>query len=370
MGAAGRPQGCDVVVVGGGLVGACLADELAARGADVVVLDARPDPGHATGKAAGVAVPSLRYLLDEAFYGWLTRGQAALERDLARLEPEYGTFSLVQPVMRLLTTADVAALPADRLTASIGEPAGDAEVALLAPGLRIPDERRPYVVEQGLTVRGISYLQAVRGAALRAGARWWQERKVSRIEESDAGVLVTCPDGTQVTAERAVVTAGAWTGRLVDVPVVPQRGQLVLLDTAGSRLDCIVSGRHYLAPLPGGGLLVGATEEDAGFDESCTAGSVAGLLAFALRLLPSLASATVLENRSGLRPVTATGYPVTGRVPGHRRVYVAAGHAGHGLISARVTAQGMAAGLADGDWSGLPEEFCPRSSTAPAGATP
>jgi glycine oxidase len=361
---------CDLVVVGGGLVGACLAEELATREADVIVLDARGEPGHATGKAAGVAVPSLRYLLDEAFYGWLSRGQAALEHDLARLEPANGVFSLTQPVMRLLTAGDVAALPAHRLTASIGRPAEETEVAALAPGLRIPEDRQPYLVERGLTVRGISYLQAVRRAAIGAGARWLQERKVTQIREGESGVEVTCTDGTQVTADRAVVTAGAWTGKLVDVPVVPQRGQLVLLDATRSQLDCIVSGRHYLAPLPGGGLLVGATEEDAGFDESSTAGSVAGLLAFALRLLPGLASATVLENRSGLRPVTPTGYPVTGRAPGQRRVYVAAGHAGHGLISARLTAQGMAAGLEGGDWTGLPEEFCPRSpAPAPATAT-
>jgi glycine oxidase len=48
---------------------------------------------------------------------------------------------------------------------------------------------------------------------------------------------------------------------------------------------------------------------------------------------------------------------------------VSAGHAGHGLISARATAQGMAAGLEYGDWSGLPEDFCPREAASVPSAT-
>ncbi len=352
-------RNCDVVVVGGGLVGACLAEELAAAGRKVVVLDAGPEPGHASGKAAGVAVPSLRYLLDPQFYRWLAEGQSALTADLQRLEPEHGSFSRVQPVMRLLTEADVAAVSGLEQASAAGDPVDEAEVARLAPGLRIPEDRRPYVVDGGLTVRGTSYLQAVRTAAVRAGVDWQQGRSASAIEESGTGAQVRCLDGTRFAADRVVVTAGAWTGQLVDVPVVPQRGQLVLLDISGLPLNCIVSARHYLAPLPGGGLLVGATEEDAGFDERSTAASVTGVLAFALRLMPGLGAAAVLENRAGLRPVTATGYPVAGRAPGYRRVYVAAGHAGHGLLTARVTARGMVAGLERGDWNALPESFCP-----------
>jgi glycine oxidase len=360
-------QRCDVVLVGGGLVGACLAEELAGYGVGVVVLDAGGEPGHATGKAAGVAVTSLRYLQDEAFHGWLAQARTGLDHDIARLEPRLGAFSLSRPVLRLLTGDDVAALAAAGRPDAAGHPVDEADLARLAPGLRIPDDRRPFLVEDGLTVNGRSYLLAVQAAAVRAGVDWRQEQVVTAIDENESGVLVRCSDGTCVAAERVVVTAGAWTGQLVDVPVVPQRGQLVLLDAPQAALECIVSSRLYLAPLPDGSLLVGATEEDSGFDHRSTAGAVAGILAFALRLLPELASATVIEARAGLRPVTATGRPIAGRAPGYRRVYVAAGHAGHGLISARATAQGVASGLEYGDWSGLPEDFCPHEGV-PVGA--
>ena len=355
---------CDVVVIGGGLVGACLAEELAGSGATVIVLDAGAAPGHATPLAAGVAVPSLRYLGDEAFYGWLLAARAALDDDLARLEPEHGRFSLARPVLRLLREVDLAALAGAERSDAAGEPATAQELARLAPGLALPADRTPYLARDGLSVDGRAYLHAVRAAALRAGVGWRQDRTVTAIEDGAGRVDVRCCDGAVIGADRAVVTAGAWTGRLVGTAVVPQRGQLVLLDAPAPQLGAIVSARLYLAPLPDGRLLIGATEEEAGFDDRCTAGSVAGVLAFGLRLFPQLATATVLETRAGLRPVSASGRPVVGRVPGRERVYVASGHAGYGLVSARATARGMAAGLSSGHWDALPEDFCPAGAVA------
>jgi glycine oxidase len=361
-------QRSDVVLVGGGLMGACLAEELAGQGVAVRVLDAGAEPGHATRKAAGVAVPSLRYATDPAFHQWLTLARSMLDDDLARLEPLYGVFSLARPVLRLLKPADLAALPDGPARDAAGRLASSAEVSQLAPGLRLRDDEQPYLRTDGLTVNGPGYLRAVREAAIAAGAGWSQDRRAAALEEGPDGVTVRCADGELVTGERVVVTAGAWTGLLTGLPIRPQRGQLVLLEAPDTPLESIVSGRYYVAPLPDGGILAGATEEEAGFDLRNTAGSVAGVLAHALRRLPGLASATVVEPWAGLRPVSATGRPIAGRVPGRRRLYVASGHAGHGLISIRATARGMAAGLVHGDWESLPEDFCPAAaSAAPAG---
>ncbi|HEY6797964.1 MAG TPA: FAD-dependent oxidoreductase [Kineosporiaceae bacterium] len=354
---------CEYVVVGGGLLGACLAEELAGQGREVLVLDAGSHPGHATGVAAGVAVPSLRYAKDEAFHGWLARAGATLEADIARLEPQHGAFSLTRPVLRLLRAADLAALPG---CAAIGEPATSADLDTLVPGLVLRPDEQPWLMPGGLSVDGPAYLRAVRSSAIAAGTLWWQQRQVTGLHEREDGVGVYCADGTSIDADRVVVTAGAWTGKLTGVPVTPQRGQLVLLRAPAVQLRCIVSSRLYLAPTPDGGLLAGATEERAGFDDRTTAGSVAGILGFAMRALPQLADATVVAARAGLRPVSATGRPLVGRVPGRSRVYVASGHAGHGLVSARATAQGAASGLLHGAWHTLPEEFCPGRGAAAA----
>jgi glycine oxidase len=66
-------------------------------------------------------------------------------------------------------------------------------------------------------------------------------------------------------------------------------------------------------------VLVGATVEEAGFDEQATVAGVGGLLAAAPALLPELGRATLVGVRVGLRPGTPDDRPVTGtsrRVPG------------------------------------------------------
>jgi glycine oxidase len=75
-----------------------------------------------------------------------------------------------------------------------------------------------------------------------------------------------------VTAERYLLTSGAWTGGLLQqlgwqVPVKPIRGQIALLNMGQSLLRRILLwGSRYLVPRPDGRVLVGSTEEDVGFD--------------------------------------------------------------------------------------------------------
>jgi glycine oxidase len=67
-------------------------------------------------------------------------------------------------------------------------------------------------------------------------------------------------------------------------------------------------------PRPDGRILVGSTEEDAGFDVRPTAGGVAGLLEFAAALVPALAGAPLQRCWAGLRPGSPDGLPFLGPV--------------------------------------------------------
>ncbi|GAA5050221.1 glycine oxidase [Thermocatellispora tengchongensis] len=369
-------QRYDFVLVGGGIVGACLAEELAGTGASVAVLDAGDEAGHASVRAAGVAVPSLRYVTDLEFYRWLQRARLRLDTDIERLEPRYGAFSLTRPILRMLRLAEVhqyaAALEAAGVTGWLdpGALAGDLARGLadglaqgLTAGLRLSYERRRFLYdENGLMVDGARYLAAVRRRCLDLGVAWRQRTTV--LEVGDGAALVTSA-GT-VRADRTVITAGAWSGTAglagKGVPVYPQRGQLVTI-ASEETLPLIFSSICYLAPGVDGEIIAGATEEDAGFDDRCDVSGITRLLRFAAATMPSLLSATPTALRSGLRPVSATGRPLIGRVPGEAgrggRLWVASGHAGHGLISARLTAESVAAALTTGTWFDLPASMCP-----------
>lgn len=353
-------NGYDLAVVGGGIVGACLAEEAARAGARVVVLDAGEEPGHATSRAAGVAVPSLRYLDDPEFYAWLVRGQEALNADVERLEPVHGGFSVRRPLVRMLKDDD-----ADLVRGLLPEGSGAvwtdrAHLSGASEGFRLPEDRQYLVQERGLMIDGGRYLRAVRGGAVEAGTVWRQGTTVMAVEPGPDRVRVVTGTGA-LHVDRAVVTAGAWSGLAglaPNVAVTPQRGELVLLGGVEPP-PWILSSAHYLAPSTEGEVIVGATEDDAGFDASPSAAGVSRLLRYALALAPRYASAVPVALRAGLRPVTPTGRPLVGRVPGQDRVFVASGHAGHGLLSARLTAQGLFRAMDEGTWDDLPFMFCP-----------
>jgi glycine oxidase len=147
----------------------------------------------------------------------------------------------------------------------------------------------------------------------------------SRVEavETDQGRL---------TAGLYLLATGAWTDPLLAQVgwrpgIWPVRGQIALLNTGTpDTRPILLHGKRYIVPRTDGRMLVGATEEDAGFDARPTAGGIGGLLAFAAALLPSLAEAPLERCWAGLRPGSPDGMPFLGEVPGCANLYVAAGH--------------------------------------------
>jgi glycine oxidase len=97
----------------------------------------------------------------------------------------------------------------------------------------------------------------------------------------------------------------------------------------------------YLIPRSDGRLLVGATVEEARFDKRTDPDTIQRLHRAALKLVPKLADAKILEDWAGLRPGTPDNLPILGAtdIPGY---YVATGHFRDGILLAPVTAQVMA----------------------------
>ena len=78
-------------------------------------------------------------------------------------------------------------------------------------------------------------------------------------------------------------------------------------------------------------ILIGSTEEDAGFVKQTTTEGVSGLLNFARWLVPSLARAEVVQSWAGLRPGSPDELPLLGAIPGFSNLFVGAGHFRSGL---------------------------------------
>jgi glycine/D-amino acid oxidase-like deaminating enzyme len=131
--------------------------------------------------------------------------------------------------------------------------------------------------------------------------------------------------------------------------VQPIRGQLLHLRFSNPPLSHIVWGSaSYLVPWDDGSLLVGATMEDVGFDESVTVEGVRQLLDGATELLPAVASAAFHDARAGLRPRTSDELPIIGASSTMRGVFYATGHFRNGVLLAPLTASMLADLVIDG----------------------
>jgi glycine oxidase len=103
----------------------------------------------------------------------------------------------------------------------------------------------------------------------------------------------------------------------------------------------IRSPEVYLIPRSDGRIIVGTTVEEAGYDKRIDIATIQGLHRAAIRLVPELRNAKILEDWAGLRPGTPDALPILGETatPGY---YVATGHFRDGILLAPITAYLMA----------------------------
>lgn len=333
----------DVGIVGAGIIGCTIAEDLSRRGHRVQVFDARGVGAGATHATAGVLAPFIEAPaagpLQQLAIESLQMYDDFVERLRAASEPvEYrrcGTFEVASSAAdeeRLRAVGDSAR--AAGLTAQwhAGDAGGRPVRGTSRPGLLIG--------EQGY-VRVEQLIEALRRAAERRGTLFRQHEPVLRTIAGPGDVVLET--ATRSAAFGAVViAAGSWSDAVgpEEIGVHPVRGQILRLHWTGEALPHVMWSDHcYVVPWTDGTVLVGATAEDVGFDERTTAAGVSGLLAAVQAFLPEAAGATFLEARAGLRPASATGVPVIRPSSTSARVIYATGHYRNGILLAPVTAR-------------------------------
>ncbi|HEX5441956.1 MAG TPA: FAD-dependent oxidoreductase [Ktedonobacterales bacterium] len=344
----------NVIVIGGGIVGASAAYRLARSGARVTLVD-RADVGQATAAGAGIISPGTSYHPPAPFFPLAFRAVAYYDTLLAALaedgetEKETG-FEVVGLLHVAMTEAEATALPV--LLRLIEERRASGAPRIGAVQTFSGDEARALFPALGACLGAIFTSEAARvdGRLLRDAMRRGAARHGARIvvgsaeaiREVGGGVELTV-NGETLTAGAAILAGGAWSGALAEtlgeklrLPVFPQRGQILHLRLPGqetARWPIVVGFHsHYLLTFPQDRVVAGATREsDAGFDPRMTAGGVREALDEALRVAPGLAGATLQEVRVGLRPASPDGLPMLGRIPGSEHLYVATGHGASGL---------------------------------------
>ncbi len=374
--------GGDAIVVGGGLIGLAIAFELAERGATVRVYD-RGEPGRgASWAGAGMLAPFTEHIDDADLFALCRASLDRYPEFAARVSA--GGLAIEPSLDGIVETAfDDARMQQLRDHA--------ARLATLGVSADLLDRRETLLAEPSLgthllgslLVRGQGYIDNRRlGRALLEACR----RRGVTLHAPVARLTVEC-DARRVLGIRTelgfapaatvVNAAGAWSATIDGLPpqarpaVTPVKGQMLALaaPTGFLRRTTWVPGA-YLVPRPDGRLLIGATSEDAGFDERVTAAATYQLLHAALAAAPSLGAFTITESWAGLRPGTADGRPIIGPTS-IEGLIAATGHYRNGILLTPETARLVADFVETGDarplhaWSPLRmRDEASRSATA------
>jgi glycine oxidase len=124
------------------------------------------------------------------------------------------------------------------------------------------------------------------------------------------------------------------------LPVRPVKGQTLRLRGPLPATRIIRHEHTYVVPRASGETVIGATIEDAGFDDAPTDEATALLLDHATRIVPAVGELELVEASAGLRPGTADDGPLIGEWEG---LVVATGHFRNGILLAPLTADAVAA---------------------------
>jgi glycine oxidase len=338
----------DVVVVGAGIIGCAVARELARRGASTLVLEARDVGAGATQASAGVLAPFIEAPAEGPLQSLTVESLTLYDEFVSSAARESGASIEYRRCGTLEVAHDpAAAVRLRRLAQWVASKGVKAEwvdaagVSGMEPGLA-PTHGGLLVPSHGY-VRASQLTHALALAAQRHGA---EVRVGARVDDMSfaADRATVHVAGEAHGAKTVVVAGGSWSTQLSpEADVTPVRGQLLQVAWQGPPVGRILwSERCYLVPWIDGSLLVGATVENAGFDERVTPGGLQELLNAAIAVLPDLANATFLDARVGLRPATANGLPIIRRSRVNRSLIYATGHFRNGILLAPITARVVA----------------------------
>ncbi|HYR90201.1 MAG TPA: glycine oxidase ThiO [Terriglobia bacterium] len=332
----------EVIVIGGGVIGLSIARQFAGR-KSVLVLD-RAATGEGTSWAAAGMLSPLSEGDDRDPFFKLCRASHDLYRQfIDELEEETGIdcgysgsglLSLASSeesaiaLRRRYEWQRKAGLAVENISSDEVRKMEPLITAKILTALFMPGESS--VVPREL-VNALRDSCSKRGVEIRTGVR------VHGISKNTVRT-----DHATFEALSIVIASGVWSAELAGldppIPVYPRKGQILSLCMPAGAFRHMIRWQHsYFVPRNTGDLVVGATDEDAGFDRSLTPAGLGKLLADAQAISSEVGSYPILETWTGLRPATPDGLPVIGpsAIPG---VFYAAGHYRNGVLLAPITA--------------------------------
>ena len=337
-----------VLVIGGGVIGTSVAYHLAARGADVVVIERSAVAGAASGKAGGFLALDW---CDGTQVEPLARRSFALHAALAdALDKDWG-------YRRMTTYAGTLGGLSARSSRAAGLGWVSPEVAI---------QRRLGSIGTTAQVHPAAFTSAMMRAAEERGAALLL-RQVTGLCRRGGRVTGVRLERETLEGDAVVVAMGPWSllaaGWLPLAPIYGLKGHSLVLETGASLppealfLEYAERSGSMLTPeifprVDGTTYVSGiSSESPVPIDPAEVApddGAIDRLKALCGRVAPILARARIISTQACYRPVTADGLPLIGAIRGLEGAYVATGHSVWGILNAPATGEALTELILDG----------------------
>jgi len=340
----------DIVVIGGGIVGAACAAEFAAEGLSVAIVEARMVGGGAT--AAGMG--HLVVMDDSEAQFALTRYSQVLWNELRDELPSEVEHDACGTIW---VAADDEEMAEVRRKERFYSERGVSVEVLDAQALAEAEPNLRRGLAGGLRVPGDSVIyppcaaQFFVGRAQARGAKLFIGRAVEGLKSES----VRLRDGTSISAGLVVNAAGSWSPELTnDLSVKKRKGHLVITDRYPDFLRHQLVELGYLKsahsvasdsvafniqPRTTGQLLIGSSRQYDVDDARVENSIVTRMLSRAMDYLPGLGKLSALRAWTGFRAATPDKLPLIGPHDEHERLYLATGHEGLGITTSVGTAK-------------------------------
>ena len=352
------PPSADVVVIGGGIVGAACAYYLCGSGLDVHLVE-RHFPASGTSRAC-----------DGLILAWDKSGPT-----LALAQTSAGLWAELSETLALdfeyARTGTIMLADSEEGLAAAGEKvkamhaAGIRGDVLDGPGLRSLEPNLTLDLAGGAFFPDDAQIDprrataALLSAAHKQGLTLHDRAEVTAIRRDGEGKITSVKtQAGEIATETVVCAAGAWSNQVarlvgIETPIQPRKGHILVTAKAPGLIRHPLLEGGYAATVhstsedlefafvaektASGTLLLGSSRQFVGFDRTVSLSVMQAVAARAVRFLPSLAGVKVIRSYCGLRPWSPDHLPLIGPVETVPGFYLASGHEGAGIGLAPVT---------------------------------
>lgn len=184
-------------------------------------------------------------------------------------------------------------------------------------------------------VNPLTLLRALSADVRRLGGKVLVGSEVVNITKGE-GFTLTCTNGTQHHSQKVVLSAGLGALSLAPqlglaAPVRPQRGQVLITEKIPKLLN---RPSGIIRQVNEGGIQIGDSKEEVGFDDSVTLDTIAKIAARAITIFPSLQRTKMVRSWGALRIMSPDGLPIYQQSQTMPGAYLVTCHSGITLAAA------------------------------------